>query len=102
MFAPAGAPILAPETGSIEFYWNDVGGNSFRLYGDSGAFYYGTHLSGYEGTNRTVLAGEVIGYVGTTGNAAGTPPHLHFQIHPDGRSTPAINPTPAVSIACAP
>ena len=100
MFAPHGTPILAVESGSVEFYWNHVGGNSFRLYGDSGTFYYGTHLADYEGVSRGVEAGELIGYVGTTGNAAGTPPHLHFQIHPDGRGTPAVNPTPAVEMAC--
>ena len=55
----------------------------------NGNYFYGTHLSASASRARST-PGEVIGYVGDDGNAAGTP-HLHFEIHPGGRSKP-INP----------
>ena len=102
MFAAEGTPVVAVAAGRVEHYNNSLGGLSYRLYADDGTFYYGTHLSAYanEGAGH-VDAGTVIGYVGRTGNAATTPPHLHWEIHPDGRGTPAINPTPTADALCA-
>jgi murein DD-endopeptidase MepM/ murein hydrolase activator NlpD len=98
MMAAMGTPTVAPAGGRVEHRGNTTGGLSWWLYGDNGDEYFGTHLSGYanEGVGW-VAAGTVIGYVGDSGNAAGTP-HLHFEIHPGGGA--AINPFPAVAAAC--
>ncbi len=98
MMASLGSEIVAPVSGRVEHYSNRVGGRSFRLFGDDGNYFYGTHMSGF-GTEGQVRAGEVIGYVGNDGNAAGTPPHLHFEIHPGGRGNP-INPYIDASAVC--
>jgi murein DD-endopeptidase MepM/ murein hydrolase activator NlpD len=102
IFAAEGTPVVAPASGRVEHYDNSLGGLSYRLYADDGTFYYGTHLAGYanEGAGH-VAAGTVIGYVGRTGNAATTPPHLHWEIHAGGRGSAAINPTPTVEALCA-
>ena len=97
MMAGFGTHIYAPASGNVEFRTVSTGGLSFYVYGDNGDTYFGTHLQGYEGGNRHVSAGEFIGYVGDSGNAAGTP-HLHFEIHPGGGS--AVNPYPATAAAC--
>ncbi|MCP4224551.1 MAG: M23 family metallopeptidase, partial [Actinomycetia bacterium] len=73
------------------------GGRSYRLYGDDGNYFYGTHMSAY-GKEGQVNAGEVIGYVGDSGNASGIP-HLHFEIHPGGRGDP-INPFIDTAAVC--
>ncbi len=97
MMAGFGTHIYAPAGGNVEFRTVSNGGLSFYVYGDNGDTYFGTHLQGYAGGNRHVSAGEHIGYVGDSGNAAGTP-HLHFEIHPGGGS--AVNPYPATAAAC--
>ena len=88
IFAPLGAPILAVADGTLfQVGWNDVGGNRFWLRDRFGNEFYYAHLSAFSPlavAGRRVRAGEVIGFVGTTGDADGTPPHLHFEIHPVG------------------
>jgi len=104
MFAARGTPVVAPVAGKLERTTNELGGLSFRLWGNDGNFYYGAHLTSYGPGVGRVEAGRVVGYVGTSGNAAGTPPHLHFEIHPErerGSGPHAANPTPSVSLACA-
>jgi murein DD-endopeptidase MepM/ murein hydrolase activator NlpD len=86
IFAAAGAPILAVADGELfKVGWNAVGGWRVWLRDDRGNEFYYAHLSAYAPRAKDgaqVRAGDVIGYVGTTGDAAGTPPHLHFEIHP--------------------
>ena len=102
IFAAEGTPVVAVAPGTVEHYHNNLGGLSYRLTADDGTYYYGTHLSAYENVGAGhVQAGTIIGYVGRTGNAAGTPPHLHWEIHPGGRGTPAIDPTPTADQRCA-
>jgi murein DD-endopeptidase MepM/ murein hydrolase activator NlpD len=103
LFAPAGTPVVAPADGQVTHFEDGLGGLSFGLLADDGTFHYGTHLSSYEnaGIGR-VTAGTLVGRVGNTGNAVTTPPHLHWQIHPAGRGTPTMNPTPTARAVCAP
>jgi murein DD-endopeptidase MepM/ murein hydrolase activator NlpD len=98
MMAPTGTPTVAPVSGRVEHGESGLGGLSWYVYGDDGDVYYGTHLSGYENVGvGWVAAGTVIGYVGDSGNAAGTP-HLHFEHRPGGGAP--INPYPKVAEHC--
>ncbi len=96
MIAAGGTPLVAVESGRVNFKTTRLGGNSVWLYGNSGTSYFYAHLSAWEGSSRTVSRGEVIGYVGATGNTSVN--HLHFEIHPGGGA--AVNPYPAVRAAC--
>jgi peptidoglycan LD-endopeptidase LytH len=98
MMAGMGTPTVAPVSGRVEHRGDAIGGLSWWVYGDNGDEYFGTHLSGYanEGVGW-IGARTVIGYVGDSGNAAGTP-HLHFEIHPGGGG--AIDPFPDVAAVC--
>jgi murein DD-endopeptidase MepM/ murein hydrolase activator NlpD len=88
IFARMGTPVVAVQSGVVnELRYRSLGGNSFHLSNDAGDYFYYAHLLRYaagieEGTS--VEAGQVLGYVGNTGNAITTPPHLHFEIHPGG------------------
>ena len=88
IFAPLGAPILACADGIVfSIGWNTVGGNRLWLRDSAGNEFYYAHLSAFSPlakNGRRVKAGEVLGFVGNTGDAAGTPTHLHFEIHPAG------------------
>ena len=93
MMARRGTPLVAVVSGGVQFKHNSLGGNAVWLRGDDGNSYYYAHLSAYEGSSRGVAQGEVIGYVGDTGNATGVN-HLHFEVHPGGGA--AVNPYPYV------
>jgi murein DD-endopeptidase MepM/ murein hydrolase activator NlpD len=102
IFAPLGAPVLAVADGTVfSVGWNKAGGWRLWLRDRDGNEFYYAHLSAYSpyALNRAqVRAGTVLGFIGNTGDAEGTPYHLHFEIHPvallglgyDG----AVNPTP--------
>jgi len=97
IFAPEGYEFLAVTDGWVDFaspvdLWDAAnddpaarGGIAVAIIGDDGVRYYGSHLlrlaEGIEPGVR-VTAGQVLGYVGMTGNAGGTLPHVHFAISP--------------------
>jgi murein DD-endopeptidase MepM/ murein hydrolase activator NlpD len=96
MMAPRGTPLVAVESGYAQFKTTNLGGNSVWVNGASGTRYFYAHLSAWEGSSRNVSRGEVIGYVGATGNT--TANHLHFEVHPGGGR--AVNPYPYVRAVC--
>ena len=96
IFAPIGTPVLAVADGVLSKVGiNTLGGNRLWLKDDLGNTYYYAHLSGYASQiadGVRVRGGEIIAFVGNTGQAITTPSHLHFEIHPgDG---PSVDPYP--------
>lgn len=97
LFAPRGTPAVATVSGTAVQKTGAIGGKQVKLLGDDGASYYYTHLDQF-GAGGRVNAGDVIGYVGNSGNAAGGPMHVHFEVHPgDGA---AVNPYPRIAAVC--
>jgi murein DD-endopeptidase MepM/ murein hydrolase activator NlpD len=90
VFAPTGTPIVAPFDGVATRVPNSLGGLAVMVDGGLGHV-YNAHLSAY-GKAGPVRAGDVVGYVGNTGDAAGGPSHDHFEWHPR-----AIPPSPWTS-----
>lgn len=99
IMAPKGTAIRAVKAGTIRGTGNTpVAGVSFYLWDGSTEYYY-AHLDSLSVSDgQRVAAGEVVGTNGNTGNAAGGPDHLHFEIHPGGGG--AIDPYPSLSAAC--
>lgn len=108
LFAPMGTPVRAPVDGVVRHTSGGAGGTAAYVTTKEGHEVYLAHLSAYSDVQpgQTVKVGDVIGFVGDTGNAAGGAPHVHFEIHPKGKGP--VNPKPyldqwvAQAIAAAP
>ena len=93
--APEGTPILAAHSGTVLVSgWNDSYGNQVLLDNGAGLSTRYAHMTATAVTaGETVTAGQVIGYVGSTGDSTGN--HLHFEVMQDGVR---VNPMDMVSV----
>jgi murein DD-endopeptidase MepM/ murein hydrolase activator NlpD len=99
IIAARGQRVYAVSSGRITQIYrvrdDPLAGNGLKLTRSDGTYFFYAHLARFAsgiGYGSSVSAGQVIGYVGSTGNSA--TPHLHFEVHPGGGS--AVNPTPIV------
>jgi len=104
IFAPAGTPVLIATRGIVTRVGaNTLGGQVVWVLGPGLEWHYYAHLDrfGEFRAGDIVQAGAVIGYVGTTGNARGGPPHLHYGIYRRGRAEnpfPRLGATPRAGV----
>jgi murein DD-endopeptidase MepM/ murein hydrolase activator NlpD len=95
IFAPRGTAVFSATEGYVAHIGeNSLGGQTISVVGAGGRTYYYAHLEAYAphlAEGDYVTTQTLLGYVGTTGNAAGTPPHLHFGVYAPGGAT---NPLP--------
>ncbi|MDY7092647.1 MAG: peptidoglycan DD-metalloendopeptidase family protein [Acidobacteriota bacterium] len=109
IMAPRGTPVLAADDGQVaQLLSSKLGGISLYLYDASQSYcFYYAHLDRYaDGLEEgdTIRRGDVLGYVGSTGNAPNHAPHLHFSIHirnEEGRCwrSETVNPFPILRYA---
>jgi murein DD-endopeptidase MepM/ murein hydrolase activator NlpD len=96
LMANRGQKILAVESGTLASVgWSDISGYKIWLTADDGSAYFFAHLNSFSPgieTGARVNAGQELGTVGNTGNASGGAPHLHFEMHPGGRTAASVNP----------
>ncbi len=103
LFAPKRQPVVAVSAGSITLTRGGLGGIGIWLSADNGVDYYYAHLDGYARGIQNgvrVTRGQIIAYNGNTGNAYGGAPHVHFQLHPSGRTRAPVNPYPTLARVC--
>ena len=102
VFAPSGSAAYAVVDGVIDKTTDintGLGGITLWLRSDRGdRFYYAHNTQNLARVGQRVRAGDVIATVGQTGNAATTPPHVHFELHPSGGA--AVNPYPFLKAVC--
>jgi murein DD-endopeptidase MepM/ murein hydrolase activator NlpD len=94
-----GTPLAAMNSGKVRLNWHSAGGRQVYVYSDDGNFYYYAHLSGYASglsNGQRVDKGQLIGYMGATGNASVS--HLHLGMGRIGGAY--VNPYPTVRAAC--
>jgi murein DD-endopeptidase MepM/ murein hydrolase activator NlpD len=98
IFAPRGTRIFSATEGYVaKIGENSLGGQTVSVIGAGGRVYYYAHLEAYAphlAEGDWVTPQTLLGFVGTTGNAAGTPPHLHFGVYQTGG---AMNPLPLLN-----
>lgn len=97
IFAPRGTLVISTTRGIVTLIGeNSLGGTVVWVLGPAGDRHYYAHLDRVADiqSGQRIDAGAVLGTVGTTGNARGTPPHLHYGIY---RASGAINPFPLLS-----
>lgn len=103
IFAPKGTRVLSATNGYVyRIGENNLGGQTVSVISSGGRVYYYAHLDAYAPGIKVgdpVSTRTVLGFVGTTGNAQGTPPHLHFGVYTLGG---AINPLPLITDRTAP
>ena len=95
IFAAHGTPVRAPVDGVMRHSNGSVGGLAVYVTQPDGTYFYLAHLAGFvpgQASGQKVKTGDVVGYVGDTGNARGGAPHVHMQIHPRGGGP--VNPKP--------
>ncbi|MBA2607535.1 MAG: M23 family metallopeptidase [Actinobacteria bacterium] len=94
IFALTGTPVRAPVDGVVRHSAGGAGGTAAYIRTVEGHEVYFAHLDGFSDVKpgQSVKVGDVIGFVGSTGNAAGGAAHLHFEIHPKGKGP--VNPKP--------
>lgn len=98
IFAPRHTQVLSATRGLvIRRGWNRLGGRTISVLGPGGLYHYYAHLEDWDepDVGDWVEAGQVLGYVGNSGNAAGTPPHLHYGVY--GWNGQAMNPYPLLA-----
>jgi murein DD-endopeptidase MepM/ murein hydrolase activator NlpD len=96
MMGGYGTPVYAALPGTVSHSSSSLGGNQAYVHSSGGTYTFYAHLQGFSDASGSVSAGTLIGYIGDTGNATGTP-HLHFEYHPNGV---LVNPTPYVAAVC--
>ena len=100
LFAKRGTPVLSATRGIVtRLTENNLGGTVLYVMGPGGYQHYYAHLERYAKfkAGDWVKAGDTLGFVGNSGNAAGTPPHLHYGLYtPDWQ---AVNPYPLLARA---
>lgn len=80
VLAPRGTPVVATVSGVLKRHDQPRGGLAFYLRGDDGLTYYGAHLATFVRGDGRIRIGQTLGTVGNSGNAAGGPTHLHFEV----------------------
>ncbi|HEU5083771.1 MAG TPA: M23 family metallopeptidase [Acidimicrobiales bacterium] len=87
VFAAYGTPVRSPVDGTATAGSGNLGGLYVKVFQPDGTYFYMAHLSGIvDGfqNGMAVETGDIVGYVGTSGNAKGTPPHVHLGIYSPG------------------
>jgi murein DD-endopeptidase MepM/ murein hydrolase activator NlpD len=96
ILAPRGTPVVSATAGEVVRVGQDrLGGNVVWVAGEGMSLFYYAHLDRFRAglaVGDQVAAGTTLGFVGTTGNAASTPPHLHFGIYSARRGFRAVDP----------